>query len=83
MNLTFETTPEQDAAIRAHHDLTAPETPIDDFVKQGIADRLNELVTWYNDQKTRNIVQAYKDATADERALVDVTLKLAARVRTP
>lgn len=77
MQLIFDTTPEQDAAILAHHAVTAPEMPIEDFVKVGIAARLDEIVAWYTDQKTRGIVQAYLDASPDARAAVDAALKLA------
>lgn len=76
MKLTIDTTPEQDAAIVAHHAILAPEVPLDQFILAGIQLRINDIVAWYIDQKVRNLVQAYKDAEPAARSSVDDALDL-------
>lgn len=71
MTLSFETTPEQDAALVAYHAYNAPEIPFEEWMAGQMSAIVSRTVEWFNEQRLRAIKDAYMNGTPLQRAQTD------------
>lgn len=73
---TFDTNAEQDAAIALSHQQTSPESPLEDFIVTEIQKRLGGITATYIEMRVQKVVDAYRTATPEQRAIVDQALNI-------